>query len=72
MKSFLKDVFDAVFSFGGFMCAFIASILVLVLITGVNGANMSAQCVQAGMVKVQFDGASYCADPSNLTRVTAE
>ena len=72
MKSFLKDVFDVVFSFGGFMCAFMAGVIFLILTLGVSSANMTAQCVQAGMVKVQFDSGSYCVDPSNLTRVTAE
>lgn len=72
MKSFLKDVFDTVFSFGGFMCAFLASILVLLLVVGSRDTNMSAQCVDAGMVKVRFDNSNYCVYLSNLNRVTAK
>lgn len=72
MKSFLKDVFDAVFSFGGFMVAFLSAVLVLVVTIGAKNADASAQCIQAGMVKVQYDGASYCVAPATLVRVTVK
>jgi hypothetical protein len=72
MKSFVKDIFDAVFSFGGFMVMFLTGILVLVVTIGAQSADASARCVEAGMVKVHYDGANYCVSASNLTRVTIQ
>lgn len=72
MKSFLKDVFDAVFSFYGFMFMFFGGIIFLVLTLGVKDAVISAKCVQAGMVQISYDGNRYCVAPANLNKVTAE
>ena len=72
MKSFLKDVLDAVFSFYGFIFMFFGAIIFLILTLGIKSSEISAKCVQAGMVQISYDGNQYCVSPSSLTQVTVQ
>ena len=72
----VKDIFDAVFSFGGFMA--IAGILALLILTAaiknenaetaLTKATIKA-CYDGGLIKVDTDAGSYCVAPANLVRV---
>lgn len=72
MKNFLKDVFDAVFSFGGLMCMFFSAIIFLLITIGAKDSVISAKCTRDGMVQISYDGNRYCVAPANLNLVTAE
>lgn len=72
----VKDIFDAVFSFGGFVA--VASILVLLIFTSIikqenaekalNAATIKA-CYDGGLIKVDTDAGAYCVAPANLVKV---
>ena len=72
----VKDIFDAVFSFAGFMTVF--AILVLLIFsalikqenaeTALNKATIKA-CYDGGLIKVDTDAGSYCVAPANLVKV---
>ena len=72
----VKDIFDAVFSFGGFVAVagalivFIFGNLILqdkakkVLIEATTKA-----CYDGGLIKVDTDAGFYCVAPANLVKV---
>ena len=72
----VKDIFDAVFSFGGFMA--IAGILALLILTAaiknenaetaLTKATIKA-CYDGGLIKVDTDAGFYCVAPANLVKV---
>ena len=75
----VKDIFDAVFSFGGFM--FIAGVLfilgITLMIKGQNAdraldAATTKACYDGGLIKVDTDAGSYCVAPSNLVKVKVQ
>jgi hypothetical protein len=75
----VKDIFDAVFSFGGFM--FIAGVLfilgITLMIKGENAdraldAATTKACYDGGLIKVDTDAGSYCVAPSNLVKVKVQ
>ncbi len=72
----IEKVFNAVFSFGGFMT--IAGILFLLGLTlMIKGDNADRALVEAttkacydgGLIKVDTDAGSYCVAPANLVKV---
>ena len=72
----VEKVFNAVFSFGGFMT--IAGILLLLTLTTViknedaENALIKATtkaCYDGGLIKVDTDAGSYCVAPANLVKV---
>ena len=72
----VKDIFDAVFSFGGFMA--IASILIVFIFgtlirqdnaeKALTEATIKA-CYDGGLIKVDTDAGFYCVAPANLVKV---
>ena len=75
----VKDIFDAVFSFGGFM--FIAGVLfilgITLMIKGQNAdmaldAATTKACYDGGLIKVDTDAGFYCVAPSNLVKVKVQ
>jgi hypothetical protein len=72
----VKDIFNAVFSFAGFMTVF--AILVLLIFsalikqenaeTALTKATIKA-CYDGGLIKVDTDAGSYCVAPANLVKV---
>jgi hypothetical protein len=72
----VKDIFEAVFSFAGFMT--IACILLALILTAaikndndkkaLAEATMKA-CYDGGLIKVDTDAGSYCVAPANLVKV---
>ena len=72
----VKDIFDVVFSFAGFMT--IAGILLLLILTTAikneNAENAlikatTKACYDGGLIKVDTDAGSYCVAPANLVKV---
>ena len=72
----IEKVFNAVFSFGGFMT--IAGILFLLgltlMIKGDNAGRALVEattkaCYDGGLIKVDTDAGSYCVAPANLVKV---
>lgn len=72
----VKEIFDAVFSVGGFMTA--AGVLVILLVTAaIKQDNAEKElavattkaCYDSGMIKVDTDAGFYCVVPSNLVKV---
>ena len=72
----VKDIFDAVFSFGGFM--FIAGVLfilgITLMIKGENADRALAEattkaCYDNGLIKVDTDAGFYCVAPADLVKV---
>jgi hypothetical protein len=72
----IEKVFNAVFSFAGFMTVF--AILVLLIFsalikqenaeTALTKATIKA-CYNGGLIKVDTDAGSYCVAPANLVKV---
>jgi hypothetical protein len=72
----VKDIFDVVFSFAGFMTVF--AILVLLIFsalikqenakTALTKATIKA-CYDGGLIKVDTDAGFYCVAPANLVKV---
>lgn len=69
MKDTMKNVFNAVFSFGGFMIVAISA-LFLVLFTALDASSAKTRaCYNAGLIKVNTDAGSYCVAPANLVEI---
>jgi hypothetical protein len=75
----VETIFNAVFSFGGFMT--IAGILALLILTAAikneNAENAlikatTKACYDGGLIKVDTDAGSYCVAPSNLVKVKVQ
>ena len=72
----VETIFNAVFSFGGFMA--IAGILALFILTAaiknenaetaLTKATIKA-CYDGGLIKVDTDAGFYCVAPANLVKV---
>ena len=72
----VKDIFDAVFSFTGFMLAIciLFSLLMITLIKKDNAQEALAKattkaCYDGGLIKVDTDAGLYCVAPTNLVKV---
>jgi hypothetical protein len=72
----VKDIFDAVFSFGGFVAVAGALIVFifgnLILQDNVKKAFAEATtkaCYDGGLIKVDTDAGFYCVAPANLVKV---
>jgi hypothetical protein len=72
----IEKVFNAVFSFGGFM--FISGVLfilgITLMIKGQNADRALAEattkaCYDGGLIKVDTDAGLYCVAPANLVKV---
>ena len=72
----VKEIFEAVFSFGGSM--FIAGVLfilgITLMIKGENAdmaldAATTKACYDGGLIKVDTDAGFYCVAPANLVKV---
>ena len=72
----VKDIFDAVFSFGGFVA--VAGVLIVFifgnLILQDNAQKAFAEattkaCYDGGLIKVDTDAGFYCVAPANLVKV---
>lgn len=75
----VKDIFEAVFSFAGFMtvlCILFALLMTtLIKIDNANKALAEATtklCYDNGLVKVDTDAGFYCVAPANLVKVEAK
>jgi hypothetical protein len=72
----VKDIFDAVFSFGGFV-AVAAALIVFIfgnLIRQEYAKEALAEattkaCYDGGLIKVDTDAGFYCVAPANLVKV---
>jgi hypothetical protein len=72
----VKEIFDAVFSFAGFMTIAIV-LLILILTAAVKNENAekalaaatTKACYNGGLIKVDTDAGFYCVAPSNLVKV---
>ena len=72
----VKDIFDTVFSFAGFMtiaCVLFAFLLVT-LVKQENAEQALAKetikvCYNGGLIKVETDAGFYCVAPANLVKV---
>jgi len=72
----VKEIFDAVFSFAGFMTVAIV-LLILILTAAVKNENAekalaaatTKACYNGGLIKVDTDAGFYCVAPSNLVKV---
>ncbi len=72
----VKEIFDAVFSFGGFMTVAIV-LLLLILTAAIKNDNdkkalaaaTTKACYDTGMIKVDTDAGAYCVVPANLVKV---
>lgn len=72
----VKDIFDAVFSFGGFVV--VAGVLIVFIFgtlirqdnaeKALTEATIKA-CYDGGLIKVDTDAGSYCVAPANLVKV---
>ena len=71
-----KDIFDAVFSFGGFVIV-TCILVVFIFVTIINRENAenalikatTKACYDGGLIKVDTDAGAYCVAPENLVRV---
>ena len=72
----VKDIFEAVFSFAGFMT--IAGVLfilgITLMIKGENADRALAEattkaCYDSGLIKVDTDAGFYCVAPADLVKV---
>lgn len=74
----VKEIFDAVFSFAGFMTAAIV-LLLLILTVAIKNENAekalaaatTKACYDGGLIKVDTDAGFYCVAPANLVKVKA-
>lgn len=72
----VKDIFDAVFSFAGFMTVAIV-LLMLILTAAIKNENAekalaeatTKACYDGGLIKVDTDAGFYCVAPANLVKV---
>ena len=72
----VKDIFEAVFSFTGFM-TIVCILFALLMITLIkkDNANMALAeattkaCYDGGLIKVDTDAGFYCVAPANLVKV---
>jgi hypothetical protein len=72
----VKDIFEAVFSFSGFMTVAIV-LLILILTAAIKNDNdkkalaeaTTKACYDGGLIKVDTDAGSYCVAPTNLVKV---
>lgn len=75
----VKDIFEAVFSFAGFMTVAIV-LLMLILTAAIKNENAekalaeatTKACYDDGLIKVDTDAGSYCVAPSNLVKVKVQ
>jgi len=72
----VENIFNAVFSFGGFMtiagALFILGITLMIRDDNENRALAEATtkaCYDSGLIKVDTDAGFYCVAPSNLVKV---
>ena len=76
MKIIVKDIFEAVFSFAGFMTVAIV-LLILILTAAIKNENAekalaeatTKACYDGGLIKVDTDAGFYCVAPANLVKV---
>lgn len=75
----VKDIFEAVFSFAGFMT--VAMVLLMLILTAAikndNDKKALAEattklCYDNGLIKVDTNAGSYCVAPANLVKVEAK
>jgi hypothetical protein len=72
----VKEIFEAVFSFAGFMIVAIV-LLILILTAAIKNENAEKAlaeatmkaCYDGGLIKVDTDAGSYCVAPANLVKV---
>lgn len=72
----VKEIFEAVFSFAGFMTVAIV-LLLLILTAAIKNENaekalaeaITKACYDTGMIKVDTDAGAYCVVPANLVKV---
>jgi hypothetical protein len=72
----VKDIFEAVFSFVGFMIVAIV-LLMLILTAAIKNENAekalaeatTKACYDGGLIKVDTDAGFYCVAPANLVKV---
>jgi hypothetical protein len=72
----VKEIFEAVFSFAGFMTVAIV-LLILILTAAIKNENAEKAlaeatmkaCYDGGLIKVDTDAGSYCVAPANLVKV---
>jgi hypothetical protein len=72
----VKDIFEAVFSFAGFMTIAIV-LLMLILTAAIKNENAekalaeatTKACYDGGLIKVDTDAGFYCVAPANLVKV---
>jgi hypothetical protein len=72
----VENIFNAVFSFGGFMtiagALFILGITLMIKDDNANRALAEATtkaCYDGGLIKVDTDAGFYCVAPANLVKV---
>jgi hypothetical protein len=72
----VKEIFDAVFSFAGFMTVLciLFALLMTTLIKDSNADKALAEattkaCYDGGLIKVDTDAGLYCVAPANLVKV---
>ena len=72
----VKEIFEAVFSFAGFMTVAIV-LLMLILTAAIKNENAekalaeatTKACYDGGLIKVDTDAGFYCVAPANLVKV---
>lgn len=72
----VKDIFEAVFSFAGFMTV-VCVLLILILTAAIKNENAekalaeatTKACYDSGLIKVDTDAGFYCVVPANLVKV---
>ena len=72
----VKEIFEAVFSFAGFMTVAIV-LLLLILTAAIKNENAenafikatTKACYDGGLIKVDTDAGFYCVAPANLVKV---
>lgn len=72
----VKDIFDAVFSFGGFVIV-TCILVVFIFVTVINRENAekalatatTKACYDSGLIKVDTDAGFYCVAPADLVKV---
>lgn len=75
----VKEIFEAVFSFAGFMTVAIVLLLLILTVAIKNDNDKKALavattklCYDNGLVKVDTDAGFYCVAPANLVKVEAK
>lgn len=75
----VKEIFEAVFSFAGFMTVAIV-LLMLILTAAIKNENAekalaeatTKACYDGGLIKVDTDAGFYCVAPANLVKVKVD